>query len=151
MNKIFQEYKAFVLKGNVLDMAIGIVVGGAFATIASSLVANIIAPTFGALTSGVDMADLFIVLKEGVKGGSYITLDHANKDGAVTLSYGLFINSVISFLIVSWFAFVLVKGINRLKVLELKKEGVATKNCSFCFSVINIKATKCPKCTADIE
>lgn len=151
MNKILQEYKAFALKGNVLDMAIGIVVGGAFATIASSLVANIIAPTIGLFTSGVDMGDLFFVLKDGAKGGPYITLEHANKDGAVTLSYGLFINSVISFIIVSWFAFVLVKGINRIKDAEAKKEDIATKNCQYCCSVINVKALKCPQCTANLE
>jgi len=108
MKKIFAEYKAFALKGNVLDMAIGIVVGGAFATIATSLVTNVIAPVLGLFTSGVDMADLFFVLKEGAHGVPYLTLEQANKDGAVTLSYGLFINSIFSFAIVSWFAFIIV-------------------------------------------
>ena len=150
MKKIFVEYKAFALKGNVLDIAIGIVVGGAFATITSSLVANVIAPTIGLFTSGVDLADLFFVLKNGVQGGPYLTLALANKDGAVTLSYGLFINSVFSFIIVSWFAFILVKGINRLKDVESKQVGKATKNCQFCYSVINIKASKCPQCTANL-
>ncbi|MGB2741183.1 MAG: large conductance mechanosensitive channel protein MscL [Cognaticolwellia sp.] len=151
MKKIFEEYKAFALKGNVLDMAVGIVVGGAFATIASSLVTNVIAPVIGLFTSGVDMADLFFVLKDGVQGAPYLTLALANKDGAVTLSYGLFVNSVFSFLIVSWFAFTLVKGINRIKDAESKKEGKATKSCQFCYSVINIKASKCPQCTANVE
>lgn len=151
MNKIFEEYKAFALKGNVLDMAIGIVVGGAFATIASSLVTNIIAPVIGLFTSGVDMADLFFVLKEGASGGPYITLELANNDGAVTISYGLFINSVISFTIVSWFAFVLVKAINRIKDVESKKEDIATKGCQFCYSIINVKASKCPQCTANLK
>ncbi|TWX69277.1 large conductance mechanosensitive channel protein MscL [Colwellia sp. C1TZA3] len=150
MKKIFAEYKAFALKGNVLDMAIGIVVGGAFATIASSLVTNVIAPAIGLLTSGVDMADLFLVLKNGAQGGPYLTLALANKDGAVTLSYGLFINSVFSFSIVSWFAFILVKAINRIKDAELKQVGKVTKNCQFCYSVINIKASKCPQCTANL-
>ncbi|MBA6223638.1 large conductance mechanosensitive channel protein MscL [Colwellia sp. MB02u-18] len=150
MKKIFAEYKAFALKGNVLDIAIGIVVGGAFATITSSLVANVIAPTIGLFTSGVDLADLFLVLKNGVQGGPYPTLVLANKDGAVTLSYGLFINSVFSFIIVSWFAFILVKGINRIKDAESKQVDKATKNCQFCYSVINIKASKCPQCTANL-
>ncbi|MBA6288355.1 large conductance mechanosensitive channel protein MscL [Colwellia sp. MB3u-4] len=150
MKKIFAEYKAFALKGNVLDIAIGIVVGGAFATITSSLVANVIAPTIGLFTSGVDLADLFLVLKNGVQGGPYPTLVLANKDGAVTLSYGLFINSVFSFMIVSWFAFILVKGINRIKDAESKQVDKATKNCQFCYSVINIKASKCPQCTANL-
>ncbi len=104
-------------------MAIGIVVGGAFATITSSLVSNVIAPVFGLLTSGVDLADLFLVLKEGSEGSPYITLEDANKDGAVTLSYGLLLNSVISFLIVSWIAFLMVKGINHLRQDEEKTEG----------------------------
>jgi large conductance mechanosensitive channel len=88
---MFSEYKEFALKGNVLDMAIGIVIGGAFATIASSLVTNVIAPVLGLFSSGVDMADLFVVLKDGSTGSPYITLEQANKDGAVTLSYGLFL------------------------------------------------------------
>ena len=132
-------------------MAIGIVVGGAFATIATSLVTNVIAPVFGLFTSGVDMADLFIVLKDGAQGVPYLTLAQANKDGAVTLSYGLFINSVFSFAIVSWFAFILVKGINRIKDAELEKEGKSTKICQFCYSAINVKASKCPQCTANVE
>lgn len=151
MKKIFAEYKAFALKGNVLDIAIGIVVGGAFATITSSLVTNIIAPIIGLFTSGVDMADLFFVLKNGAQEGPYSTLALANKDGAVTLSYGLFINSVFSFMIVSWFAFILVKGVNRIKDVESKKVGKATKSCQFCCSAINIKASKCPQCTANLE
>ena len=97
--KYFSEYKEFALKGNVLDMAIGIVIGGAFATIASSLVANIFAPIIGLLTSGADMADLFIVLKKGIIGGPYSTLEQANKDGAVTLSYGLFLTVYLASLL----------------------------------------------------
>ena len=118
MRSIINEYREFALKGNVLDMAVGIVVGGAFATIASSLVDNLVSPVLGALTSGVDLADLFFVLKTGAQGGDYLTLAAANADGAVTLSYGLFLNSVFSFLIVSWFAFLLVKGINHWRKSE---------------------------------
>lgn len=148
MKKVIEEYKLFALKGSVLDMAIGIVVGGAFATIASSLVTNVIAPVIGMLSSGVDMADLFIVLKEGERGGGYLTLESANNDGAVTLSYGLFINSIISFFIVSWFAFLLVKGINRLKESETNKAEKLTKKCHDCYSTIHIKALRCPHCTS---
>lgn len=151
MNKIFSEYKEFALKGNVLDMAIGIVIGGAFATIASSLVANVIAPVIGLLSSGVDMADLFVVLKDGTNGSPYITLEQANKDGAVTLGYGLFLNSVISFLIVSWFAFMIVKGINRINKLEETIALKSTKECTKCYSEINKKASVCPQCTSIID
>ena len=150
MNKILEEYKEFALKGNVLDMAIGIVIGGAFATIATSLVTNVIAPIIGLLASGVDTADLFIVLKEGHSGVAYLTLEQANKDGAVTLSYGLFINSVISFIIVSWFAFILVKAINSINRKEEKELVTNTKECPMCFSEINKKATICPQCTSNL-
>lgn len=151
MKKIIFEYKAFAVKGNVLDMAIGIVIGGAFATITSSLVANVIAPLIGIVTSGVDLADLFIVLKEGVVGSPYYTLTQANKDGAVTLSYGLFLNSLFSFLIVSWVAFFFVKGINQIREKEVKKEQVLNKECPFCFSKVHINATKCAHCISELS
>lgn len=150
MSKIFDEYKKFALKGNVLDMAVGIVVGGAFATIASSLVANIVAPVLGLFTSGVDLADLFVVIKEGANGAPYITLQEANKDGAVTISYGLFLNSFFSFLIVSWFAFILVKGINHIRQKEETKEEKTTKECRYCFSTIDRRATKCSHCASEL-
>ncbi len=154
MKKIIVEYKKFALKGNVLDMAIGIVVGGAFATITSSLVSNVIAPVFGLLTSGVDLADLFLVLKEGSEGSPYITLEDANKDGAVTLSYGLLLNSVISFLIVSWIAFLMVKGVNHLRQdeekIEMAKEEQKTRLCAHCYSQIHKEATRCAYCTSSL-
>lgn len=151
MKKIFKEYKQFAVKGNVLDMAVGIVVGGAFATLATSLVANVIAPLLGLFTSGVDLADLFIVLREGTPIGPYLTLEQANKAGAVTLSYGLFLNGFFSFLIVSWIAFLFVKGLNNLRANEIKEDNELTKKCPFCYSKIHIKATKCAACTADIS
>lgn len=151
MRRILAEYKEFALKGNVLDMAIGIVIGGAFATIASSLVTNIIAPVLGYLSSGVDTADLFFVLKEGSAGAPYLTLDQANKDGAVTLSYGLFINSIFSFLIVSWIAFLLVTAINKVNRKEQSAFFKKTKDCPKCYSEIHKKATVCPQCTSKLE
>jgi large conductance mechanosensitive channel len=151
MSKILNEYRKFALKGNVLDMAVGIVVGGAFATIAVSLVDNIIAPLLGLLTSGVDIADLFIVLKEGAEGGPYPTLALANKDGAVTISYGLFLNGVFSFIIVSWFAFLLVKGINRIRQTEEVQEEKASKECGYCFSTIDLRSSKCAFCGSHLD
>ena len=97
------------------------------------------------------MAGLFLVLNSGAQGGPYTTLDVANKDGTVTHSYSLFINSVFSFTILSWFAFVLVKGINRIKDAVSQKVGKATKSCQFCYSLINVKAFKCPQCTASLD
>ena len=154
MKKIIQEYKTFALKGNVFDMAIGIVIGGAFATITSSLVANIIAPLIGLLTSGVDMSNLFTVLKPGLEGGQYLTIAEAKKDAAVVLNYGLFLNSVISFLIISWAVFFVVKGINRLREKEEKntqKPPVTTKPCPFCYTTIHVAATRCPQCTSTLD
>lgn len=151
MKTIINEYKQFALRGNVLDMSVAIVVGGAFATIASSLVDNLISPILGLLTSGVDLADLFIVLKAGSQGGEYLTLADANRDGAVTISYGLFINSLFSFFIVSWFAFLLVKGINHWRQKADIQEDKATKDCQHCFSSIDKRATKCAFCGSDCE
>ena len=148
MKKIINEYKKFALKGNVLDMAVGIVVGGAFATIASSFVDNLVSPVLGLLMSGVDMADLFLVMKDGTTGGDYVTLAAANQDGAVTLSYGLLINSIFSFFIVSWFAFVLVKGVNHLRQKEQVIAEKEFKECPFCFSAIDKRASKCACCAS---
>ncbi len=151
MKKIIAEYKAFAVKGNVMDMAVGIVVGGAFATITSSLVTNVVAPLLGLVTSGVDLADLFLVLKQGSAGGPYITLAEANRDGAVTLSYGLFLNSFFSFVIVSWIAFFFVKGLNRIRETEVKKDQIVTQDCPFCYSKIHRHALRCPQCTSVLD
>lgn len=146
MRSIIKEYRNFAVTGNVLDMAVGIVVGGAFATIASSLVENIIAPILGLFTSGVDLADLFVVIKDGVQAGPYLTLAQANAQGAVTISYGLFLNQVFSFVIVTWFAFILVKGLNHMRQKEKTKDIKASKECVFCFSSIDSRATRCSAC-----
>lgn len=151
MKAIIKEYKKFALTGNVLDMAVGIVVGGAFATIASSLVDNIVSPILGLLTSGVDLADLFVVLKNGSKGGEYLTLTEANADGAVTISYGLFINALFSFFIVSWFAFLLVKGLNHVRDKQSSQDVKTTKLCDYCFSSIDKRATKCSSCGSELD
>ncbi len=150
MKKLISEYKEFALKGSALDMAVGIVIGTAFATFTNSFVANIVAPVIGLLTSGVDTADLFLVLKDGGVGGPYLTLEQANKDGAVTLSYGLFINSIMSFIIVSWFVFILLKGINRINRSREQYDFKKTKQCPMCCSEIDKKAVVCPQCTSPL-
>ena len=148
---MLKEFKEFAMRGNVVDMAVGIIIGGAFGTIVKSLVADVIMPPIGLLLGGVDFANLFIVLKEGAKAGPYAALADAQQAGAVTINYGLFINGVISFLIVAFAVFLLIKTINRMK----RQEEVApvqptTKDCPKCFSAIPIKATRCPNCTSDI-
>ncbi len=115
---MFKEFKEFAMKGNVLDMAVGIIIGGAFGTIVKSLVTDVIMPPIGLLLGGIDFADLFVTLKAGTPAGPYATLAAAQTAGAVTINIGLFINSVISFLIVAWAVFVLVKGFNAARRKE---------------------------------
>lgn len=150
MKKLINEYKEFALKGSTVDIAVGIVIGTAFATIANSFVSNIIAPIIGLVTSGADTADLFFVLKEGAAAGPYLTLDQANKDGAVTLSYGLFINSVISFALVTWVIFLILKTVNKVTRTKSQYDFKKTKECPMCCSEINKRAVVCPQCTSPL-
>lgn len=112
---MIKEFKEFALRGNVLDMAVGIVIGAAFGTIVQSLVNDVIMPPIGMLLGGVDFAELFLVIQEGATAGPYATVEAATEAGAVTINYGLFINSVISFLIVAFALFMLIRGFNKLK------------------------------------
>lgn len=149
---IMREFKGFAMRGNVVDMAVGIIIGGAFGTIAKSLVADVLMPPIGLLVGGVDFSELFIVLKEGATPGPYQTLAAANSAGAVTISYGLFVNSVISFLIVAFAVFLLVKGINNMEreKQEVPKTEPANKSCPVCFTSIPVKARRCPNCTSEL-
>ena len=149
---MFKEFKEFAMRGNVVDMAVGIIIGGAFGTIVKSLVSDVIMPPIGLLLGGVDFSELFLILKEGAKAGPYATLAAAQAAGAVTISYGLFINAVISFLIVAFAVFLLIKGLNKLQhEKEAPPAEVTTKACPFCFSSIDIKATRCPHCTSELQ
>ncbi len=151
---MIKEFKEFAVKGNVVDMAVGIIIGAAFGTIVKSLVADVIMPPIGLLLGDVDFSNLFITLKEGAEGAAaYATIADAQAAGAVTLNYGLFINTVISFLIVAFAIFIVIKNINRLKKAEVEAPAPAptTKECPYCFSSIAIKATRCPNCTSNIE
>jgi large conductance mechanosensitive channel len=149
---MFKEFKEFAVKGNVVDMAVGIIIGAAFGTIVKSLVDDVIMPPIGLLLGNVDFSNLFVTLKEGAAAGPYATLAAAKSAGAVTLSYGAFLNTIISFLIVSFAVFLLIKGINRLKrEKEAPPAAPITKDCPFCFSAIPIKATRCPHCTSNLQ
>ncbi|HET89397.1 MAG TPA: large conductance mechanosensitive channel protein MscL [Chloroflexi bacterium] len=148
---MLKEFKQFALRGNVVDMAIGIVVGAAFGTIVNSLVEDVIMPPIGLLLGGVDFANLFILLKAGSPPGPYGTLANAQAAGAVTISYGVFINAVISFLIVALVMFLLIRVINRMQ--EQDEEAPAepkTKECPYCLSTIPIQATRCAYCTSEL-
>jgi large conductance mechanosensitive channel len=147
---MFKEFKNFALKGNVIDMAVGIIIGAAFGTIVKSLVDDIIMPPIGLLIGNVDFSQLFVVLKEGSKlHGPYATVKDAASAGAVTLNYGLFINNIVSFLIVAFSVFLMVKVFQRVKSLDhvIVPEPV-TKECPYCFSKIPKQATKCGFCTS---
>ncbi|MCL5028238.1 MAG: large-conductance mechanosensitive channel protein MscL [Bacteroidetes bacterium] len=150
---MLKEFKEFALKGNVLDMAVGIIIGAAFGTIVQSLVKDVIMPPIGLLLGDVDFSELFVVLKQGAKAaGPYTTLKDAASAGAVTLNYGLFINSVVSFLIVAFSIFLVVKGFQQLRKKEVPvAKEPTTKDCPFCLSPIPIKATKCAHCTSNLS
>lgn len=150
---MLKEFKEFAMRGNVVDMAVGIVIGGAFGTIVKSLVDDVLMPPIGLLLGGVDFSDFFVVLKEGVKAAApYHTLADAKAAGAVTLNLGLFVNSVISFTIVAFALFMVVKAMNKLR-MEKKSDAPAeptTKSCPRCCSDIPVQATRCPHCTSDL-
>ncbi len=150
---MLKEFKEFAVRGNVVDMAVGIIIGAAFGTIVNSLVADILMPPIGMLLGNIDFTNLFIVLKEGSKAaGPYASLAAAKAAGAVTINYGFFINTIISFLIVAFAVFLLVRNINRLKRQEEAPPPVpTTKECPFCVSAIPIKATRCPHCTSELK
>lgn len=150
---MLKEFKEFVMRGNVVDMAVGIIIGAAFGAIITSLVSDVLMPPIGLLMGNIDFANLFIVLKEGAKAaGPYASLAAAKAAGAVTINYGLFINTIITFLIVAFAVFLLIRNINRLKRQEEAPPAVpTTKECSHCFSTIPIKATRCPHCTSELK
>lgn len=147
------EFKKFALRGNVVDMAVGIIIGGAFGTIVKSLVSDVMMPPLGLLMGGVDFSNLFIVLKEAPDlAGPYASVQAAADAGAVTINYGVFLNQVISFLIVAFAVFLLIKAINAAKREEEKPaEAPTEKECPHCFTSIPIKATRCPHCTSQLE
>jgi large conductance mechanosensitive channel len=150
--KMLKEFKEFAMRGNVVDMAVGIIIGAAFGTIVKSLVADIIMPPIGLLLSNVDFSNLFIVLKRGATAGPYATLVDAHKAGAVTINYGLFVNTVISFIIVAFSVFFLIRGINKLKrEEEALPEEPTTKECPHCLTTIHLKATRCGHCTSELS
>lgn len=145
---MLKDFKEFAMRGNVVDMAVGIIIGAAFGTIIGTLVSDVLMPPIGLLLGNVDFSNLFIVLKDGKAAGPYTTVAAAKAAGAVTLNYGLFVNAVVNFLIVAFAIFFVVRGMNTLK----KKEEAppATKDCPHCLSTIPIKATRCGHCTSEL-
>ena len=148
---MLKEFKEFVLRGNVVDMAVGIIIGAAFGTIVKSLVDDVIMPPIGLLLGGVDFTNFFVLLRAGSTAAPYASLADAKAAGAVTINYGVFINTVISFLIVAFVVFLLIRSINRLRrEEEAPPAEPTTKECPFCLSTIPIKATRCAHCTSEL-
>ncbi len=149
---MFKEFKEFAMRGNMLDMAVGIIIGAAFGTIVGSLVADVLTPPLGLLMGNVDFSNLFVVLKQGSTAGPYLTLAEAQKAGAVTINYGIFLNQILNFIIVAFAVFMLVRSVNKLRREKPAPPAEPTsKECPYCFSAIAIKATRCPHCTSDLK
>lgn len=148
---MLKEFKAFVMRGNVLDLAVGIIIGAAFGTIVKSLVDDVVMPPIGLALGNVDFSNLFLLLKSGPKGPPpYASLADAHAAGAVTLNYGVFINSVVTFLIVALAIFLVVRVANRLRPPEAAA-APNTRDCPFCRMAIPVGATRCPQCTSDLK
>ena len=141
-----QEFKEFIMRGNVMDMAVGVIIGGAFQAIIKSLVDDVIMPVIGAITGGIDFTNMYVSLD----GNAYDSYAAAKEAGAAVLGYGAFITAVINFLLMAIVIFLVVKGINKLHKPKAE-EPAATKMCPYCKSEINIEATKCPHCTSALE
>ncbi len=147
---MFKEFKEFALRGNVVDMAVGIVLGVAFGAIVASFVADVLMPPIGLLFGKVDFTNLFVVLKSGAVPGPYDTVAAAKQAGAVTLNYGVFINTIISFLIIAFAVFLVIRQINKFRT-KAEAPAPATKECPYCLSAVAIKATRCPFCTSTLK
>jgi large conductance mechanosensitive channel len=149
---MLKEFKEFVLRGNVVDLAVGVIIGAAFGAIVTSLVNDVIMPPIGLLLGDVDFADLFILLKQGAPAGPYATLADAQAAGAVTINYGMFVNAVVYFIIVALVIFLLIRAVNRMqREEEAAPAEPTTKACPYCRSTIDIQAVRCPHCTSDLS
>lgn len=153
IKSILSEFKKFAMRGNVMDMAVGIIIGAAFTKIVDSLVKDILMPPLGLVLGKIDFANLYFVLKDGTPAAPYVSAQAAQNAGAVTLNVGNFLNAVISFAIVAFAVFLLIKAMNTLRdrLGADTPEPAATKVCPFCCSDIPAHAVKCPHCTADLN
>lgn len=149
---MIKEFKEFAMKGSMLDMAVGIIIGAAFGGIIKSLVADVLMPPIGMLLGNVDFSNIFLVLKEGTTAPPYASLAAAKEAGAVVMSWGVFINTIINFLIVAFVLFLVIRSMNKArKKEELPPAEPTTKDCPHCFLTIPIKAIRCGFCTSDIK
>jgi len=153
---MLKDFRAFIMRGSVVDMAVGIIIGAAFSPIVSSFVNDVIMPPIGLLLGKVDFRNLFAVIKEGITPGPYASLDAAKAAGAISINYGVFVNTIITFLIIAAVVFFfIVRPIGRMRAREEAKKAVPpaapmTKECPYCYSNIPIKASRCPNCTSEL-
>jgi large conductance mechanosensitive channel len=147
---MLKEFKEFALRGNVLDMAVGIIIGAAFGTIVNSLVNDMVMPPIGLLLGKVDFSNLYLLLQPGNTPGPYPSLADAHTAGAVTMNYGLFVNAIISFVIVAFVLFLIIRSVNQLKRQEAAPAEPTTRECPHCLSQIPLKATRCAFCTSEL-
>jgi len=147
---MLKEFKEFVTRGNAVDMAVGLIIGAAFGAIVGSLVTDVLMPPIGLALGKVDFANLLVVLKSGAVPGPYTSVAAAKEAGAVTLNYGVFINTIISFLIIAFAVFLVIRQINKLRT-KAEAPAPATKECPYCLSAVAIKATRCPFCTSTLK
>ncbi|MCJ7813128.1 large conductance mechanosensitive channel protein MscL [bacterium] len=149
---MLKEFKEFAMRGNVVDMAVGIIIGAAFGTFVQSLVKDMIMPPIGLLLGKVDFTNLFLTLKNGITAGPYPSLSDAQTASAVTINYGIFINTIINFIIIAFCVFLLIRSMNQLKRKEIHQPAEpTTKECPYCFSTISIKAIRCSHCTSELK
>ena len=149
---MLKEFKEFAMRGNVIDMAVGIIIGAAFGGVVISFVSDVIMPPIGLLLGKVDFTNLYMILRDGAVTGPFASLAEAKKAGAVTISYGVFINTIINFLILVFVVFLFIRSINKLRRREEAPPAVpTTKECTYCFSAISMKATRCPHCTSELK
>ena len=153
---MIKEFQKFIMRGNILDMSIGIIIGAAFNSIVNSFVQDILMPPIGLILSGIDFSNMFIVIKKGADNiGNYSSIEAAKNAGAVVIGIGVFINTIITFIITAFSIFIIIKMFNKIqeKIIKKKKEDkdANEKICPYCCSSINIKAVKCPNCTSDLS
>ena len=147
---MFKDFKAFVLRGNVVDLAIAVVIGAAFGAVINSFVDDVLMPPIGLLIGDEDFKNLFFVLRQGAEAGPYASVEAAKAAGAVTINIGLFLNAMLSFTLVAFAAFLLVRTVNRLRRAEVPPPPPSTRKCPYCVTDIPLAATRCPQCTSEV-
>ena len=148
---MLKEFREFIMRGNVIDLAVGVIIGAAFGGVVTSLVNDVIMPPIGLALGQVDFKDLFVLLKEGTTPGPYATVAAAKAAGAVTLNWGAFVNTVINFLIVGFAIFMIVRAVNKIHKKPEPAPAAPTKECPYCLSSVPLKATRCAHCTSELK